>query len=63
MKKQSPGARRQEYYRWEHPQLNITFQNRDEPRKIHQACAVQHQTPREVLLAWADQILAQPPKP
>lgn len=63
MKEPSPGAQRQQFYRWEHPQLNITFQSRDEEATVLHACRVQHQTPREVLVAWAEQMLAKSPKP
>jgi len=46
MKEPSPGAQRQQFYRWEHPQLNITFQSRDEEATVLQACRVQHNVVR-----------------
>ena len=42
MKKQSPGAERQEFYRWRHPQINITLQSPEEQRLIRQACVTTH---------------------
>ena len=61
MKKQSPGAERQELYRWRHPQVNITLQSPEEQHIIRQACMRQHTTPRQVLLAWVAQVQADPP--
>ena len=57
MKKQSPGAERQEWYRQHHPQLNLTLQNAEERQQIRAACWKTQQTPRQVLLAWAAQVL------
>ena len=62
MKKQSAGAERQEYYRMHHPQLNCTLQNFQERGQIAEACRRTAQTPRQVLLAWVQQVLAKPPE-
>ncbi len=63
MKKQSPGAERQEWYRQHHPQLNLTLQNAEERQQIWAACWETQQTPHQVLLAWAAQVLAMSPSP
>jgi hypothetical protein len=57
MRKQSEGAERQEYYRRHHPQWNLTFQSEEECRQIREACRHTRQTPRQVLLAWAQAVL------
>ncbi len=59
----SPGAERQQYYRWKHPQLNITFHSPEEEALVRHACHAHHQSPRDVLLAWAEQHPARPPRP
>lgn len=61
MRKQSPGAERQESYRWRHPQINITLQSQAERQSIRQECMRHHTTPRQVLLAWV--ALQDPPSP
>lgn len=53
-RRQSPGAERQEWYRTTHPQINVTFRDPDEHRRVQWALARHHRTAREVLLAWAD---------
>ena len=61
MKAQSPGAERQEWYRARHPQLNLTLQNVAELHQIRAACRKTQSTPRQVLLDWAVQVLAEDP--
>lgn len=62
MKEPSPGAQRQQFYRSQHPQLNITFQSREEEAMVLEVCWRQHQTPREVLVAWAEKMSAESSK-
>jgi len=54
------GADRQYWYRRQHPQINVTFRNAEEYRSIKQALICTGSTPREVLIHWAQQILAEP---
>ncbi len=53
-RRQSPGAERQEWYRTTHPQINVTFRDPEEHRRVQWALARHHRTAREVLLAWTD---------
>lgn len=54
------GADRQYRYRTRHPQINVTFRNVEEYRAIKQAFIRTGSTPRDVLLNWAQQVLAEP---
>ncbi|MDA8335983.1 MAG: hypothetical protein M0Z41_13545 [Peptococcaceae bacterium] len=54
------GADRQYWYRKQHPQINVTFRNVEEYRSIKQASTRTGSTPREVLLDWAQRVLAEP---
>lgn len=56
----TPGKERQSDYRWKHPQLNVTFRNRDEYWTVMRALSRIRLTPRQVLFNWAQQVLANP---
>jgi hypothetical protein len=55
----TPGSERQDYYRSKHPQMNATFRDMDEYWIIQRALRRTGRTPREVLLNWAQQALAE----
>jgi hypothetical protein len=59
----TPGSERQSSYRMWHPQINVTFRNQDEHWTVKRACWRTGGTPREVLLDWAQRILAKPLPP
>ena len=54
------GAERQYRYRMRHPQINVTFRDVEEYRSIKQAAIRTSSTPREILLNWVQQVLAEP---
>jgi hypothetical protein len=51
---------RQYFYRLKHPQINVTFRDRDEDWVVRRALIRTRLTPRKVLLNWARQVLEQP---
>ncbi len=56
----TPGSERQDNYRNRHPQLNITFRDMDEEWTVRRALRRTDSTPREILLNWAQRVLAEP---
>ena len=56
----TPGSERQDNYRSTHPQINVTFRDRDEDWTVRRALRRTRLTPREVLLNWARRVLAEP---
>jgi hypothetical protein len=60
----TPGSERQSNYRMWRPQINVTFRDQYEQWSAKRACWRTGRTPREVLLNWAQQALAddQPPE-
>ncbi len=55
----APGSERQDNYRMAHPQLNVTFRDRDEHWTVKRALWRTGHSPREVLLNWAQRVLAE----
>jgi hypothetical protein len=56
----TPGSERQDSYRSKHPQINLTFRDYDEYRTIQRALRRTGRTSREILLNWAQRVLAEP---
>ncbi len=56
----TPGSERQDNYRSTHPQINVTFRNRDEDWAVRRALRRTGSTSREILLNWAQRVLAEP---
>ena len=48
---------RQDTYRFWHPQLNMTFRSRLEYLEVHRALHETGQTPRQILVQWAWQVI------
>jgi hypothetical protein len=56
----TPGKERQSDYLLKHPQINVTFRDRDEDWDVRRALIRTRLTPRQVLLDWARQVLSKP---
>ncbi len=54
----TPGKERQAGYRFWHPQLNVTFAWRSDYHLVVRACAMRQITPRDVLIRWARNVVA-----